>query len=232
MASKVRTAARCLAAGGVLGIASWAAYAGIAWIRYGHAKRSTNPDEADPLLDRFMATYEVAERHRVRVAASAEFTFAAAAALDIQQSTVVRGIFKSPEWILGSEPDKIVRVRTLVAWAKELGWAVLAEVEGREMVFGAVTRPWEAKVIFCPVPPGEFARFHEPGYVKIAWTLRAEPAGAGAVARTETRVSTTDPDTRQKFRRYWAFFSPGIRLIRHLALKMVKREAERAAGRV
>lgn len=43
----------------------------------------------------------------------------------------------------------------------------------------------------------------------------------------ETRVATTDPASRARFRRYWAFFSPGIVLIRLASLPLVKRDAER-----
>jgi hypothetical protein len=191
--SRVRAGTRWLAAGTILGIASWVGYAGIAWIRYGQARRRITPDETDPLLDQFMPTYEVADRHSARVAAPAEITFAAATAIDLQQSTVIRAIFKSRELILRSEPEKPVLARTLLAWAKALGWGELAQVAGREVVVGAVTKPWEPNVVFRALRPDEFAAFHEPSYVKIAWTLRADPISASeSVARTETRVTTTD----------------------------------------
>jgi len=87
-----------------------------------------------------------------------------------------------------------------------------------------------ANVVFRPLSPEEFIAFHEPGYVKIAWALRVDPVNAiESVARTETRVVTTDPGARAKFRRYWSFFSPGIVLIRRIALGLVKRDAERRA---
>jgi hypothetical protein len=92
---------------------------------------------------------------------------------------------------------------------------------------GAVTRPWEPNVVFRPLPTSEFADFHEPGYVKIIWTLRVDPNTAmESIARTDTRVTTTDAGARAKFRVYWAFLSPGIVLIRRAALAMVKKEAE------
>jgi hypothetical protein len=117
-----------------------------------------------------------------------------------------------------------------VPFAKGLGWGVLDEIPGREIVFGAVTRPWEANVVFRALLPDAFAAFNEPDYVKIAWTLRADPIDAReSIARTETRVTTTDPGAREKFRRYWAVFSPGIVLIRRVMLKRVKAEAERRA---
>ena len=73
--------------------------------------------------------------------------------------------------------------------------------------------------------------FNEPGYVKIAWTLRVDPIDAGSsIFRTETRAIATDRAARAKFRRYWSFLSPGIVLIRRLSLPLVKKEAERRAG--
>jgi hypothetical protein len=66
--------------------------------------------------------------------------------------------------------------------------------------------------------------------VKIAWTLRADPEGDSASTfRTETRVLATDADARRRFRRYWAYLSPGIILIRMSMLGPLKREAERRA---
>jgi hypothetical protein len=95
---------------------------------------------------------------------------------------------------------------------------------------GAVTQPWKANVVFRALPPDEFAAFHEPGYVKIVWTLRVDPLGpAESMFRTETRAVCTDPESRARFRRYWSFLSPGIILIRWLSLGPLKVEAERRA---
>ena len=75
---------------------------------------------------------------------------------------------------------------------------------------GAVTQPWLADVVFSALPPDQFPAFREPDSVKIAWTIRADSLSGGAsMFRTETRVSTTDPVARAKFRRYWSLASPG-----------------------
>ena len=111
-----------------------------------------------------------------------------------------------------------------------MGWGVLAEVPDREIVIGAYTQPWHQHVTFRPLPPQEFASFREPGYVKIVWTLAAEPAGPGeSVFITRTRVTATDPESRKKFRRYWAPMSAGIILIRYAGLPLVREQAERQA---
>ena len=86
--------------------------------------------------------------------------------------------------------------------------------------------------MFRGIAPDEFAAFQEPDYVKIVWTLRADPVTATeSVARTETPVTTTDAGARAKFRRYGAVFLPGMLLIRRIAVNTVKRQAERRARR-
>ena len=226
----VRSAALWLGAGIGIAAAVYGAYACLTWYRYGHAA-SPRPEERDPLLDRFMPAYDVAERHNVRVAAPAALTFAAAKDVDLQGSSLVRTIIKARELILRATPDHRPRPRGLLAETQALGWGVLADVPEREVVAGAVTRPWEANVTFRALPPDQFAAFNEPGYVKIVWTLRVEPIGANeSIFRTETRVIATDPAARSKFRWYWSFFSPGIIVIRWSVLGPIKREAERRAA--
>lgn len=227
--SCLRASATWLAAGVGVGAAAYGAYVGMTWYRYGDAA-PPGPEEQDPLLDRFMPSYDVAERHHVRIAAPSAVTLAAARDLDLQGSPVVRGIIKAREVILGATGDDRPRPRGLLAEVQSLGWGVLAEVPEREVVVGAATKPWEANVTFRALPPDAFAAFSEPGYVKIAWTLRAESSGATAsVFRTETRAVATDATARAKFRRYWAFLSPGIILIRWAILGPLKSEAERRA---
>lgn len=223
------TLARWLALGIGAAAGAYAAYVGTTWWRYGRVKPARGK-AADPLLDVFMPVYEIAERHRVYVAAPADVTMAAAVDVDLKGSGIVRAIFKGRELAMGSRPDDRTQPRGLLAEMKSLGWVVLAEIPHREIVAGAVTRPWEANVVFRSVPAEAFAAFDEPDYVKIAWTLRADPLGPGnSIARTETRVVATDSTSRRKFRRYWSLASPGILLIRRFLMKRVKRQAERRA---
>jgi hypothetical protein len=227
---RIRAAATWLGGGIALAAASYAAYVTVAWLRYGRPARRAGSAETDTLLDRFMSAYEVSERHHVRVAAPAEVTLAAARDMDLLQSPLVRWIFRGRELVMGSKPDDHVRPRELLPLVQSLGWGMLADVPGREVVMGAVTKPWEANVVFRPLPSSEFAAFDEPGWVKIVWTLRVDPVGTDeCVFRTETRVVATDREARAKFRRYWAFVSAGIVLIRWMMLEPLKVEAERRA---
>jgi hypothetical protein len=202
-------------------------YAALTWARYGHVH--VNRFSRDDLLYQFLPLPEVDECHRIRVSAPEAVTFAAACELDIQRSPMVRGIFMLrtlPTLLRGGPPRG--PSRGLLAETLSIGWGVLTDLPDREIVVGAVTRPWEPVVTFHPLPPEEFAAFNRPGYAKIVWTLAAEPLGPNeSMFITRTRVSTTDPLARERFRRYWAMFSPGILIIRYAALWLVKAEAER-----
>jgi hypothetical protein len=225
-----RPAGRWLGLASGVAAGAYAAYAGLTWSRYGQV-RPADSEESDPLLDRFMPAYEVVERHHIRVEAPAAVTLEAACDLDLQGSRVVHGIFKAREILLGATPDNRVHPRGLLAEARSWGWGVLADVPGQEVVLGAVTKPWEANVTFRALAPDQFAAFNEPGYVKIAWTLRADRVtDSASVFRTETRASATDAAARSRFRRYWSLLSPGIIVIRWAMLGPVKKEAERRAS--
>jgi hypothetical protein len=196
------------------------------WLRYGNTQaQNTRPD---PLLDRFMPRFEVREHHETRVAAPAEVAFNVARELDMQGSGLVRAIFKGRELLMGANSSSQRRPQPFLPEVLALGWRILHEEPGRKLVVGAVTRPWEANVTFHGLEPEEFAGFQEPGYTKIIWTLEAEPTGsATSVFRTETRAATTDPESRRRFRRYWAMVSPGVVLIRHEMLRQVRGQAAR-----
>jgi hypothetical protein len=234
-----------VAAGGIAGAAAaavvgYAACAGTAWAHFGHATKARSKDEQDTLLDEFMPLYDIVERHHIGVAATADVTLGVARDMNVFDSQIVRAIFKGRELLLGATPPPqgVALPPGLVPAALHLGWGVLSDHAGREIVLGGVTRPWEPNPVFRDLLPHDFAMFAEPDYVKIAWTLRADPLPDGtSIFRTETRAIATDVAARAKFRRYWAVVSPGVVLIRRMMLEPVKREAERraaalAAGRV
>jgi hypothetical protein len=204
-------------------------YLARSWCNYGKVSTAGTPD---PLLDRFMPTYEVREYHEIRVAAPVDIAYAATRAMDINRSPVVRGIFRARQLALGADDDA-APPRPLLEETRALGWGILAEEPGREIVMGAVTQPWLANVRFEGLPPDEFAEFSRPAYVKIAFTLAADPIDSNtSLVRSETRVATTNAYARQRFRRYWTLVSPGVRLIRLKSMRLVRADAERRAQAV
>lgn len=207
--------------------AAYLAYVATSWARYGQPATSAD-DEEDPLLDRFMPVYDVVDRQHRRMTAPAAAVLAASREMNLLDSPVARAIFKARELILSARPEDRRHGRGLLAEVQALGWAVLAEIPDREIVVGAVTQPWKANVIFRAVPAEKFAAFAEPDYVKIVWNLRADPIGPRtSIFRTETRAVGTDTAARAKFRAYWAFFSPGMKLIRWASLGPLANDAAR-----
>ncbi|MFI5179311.1 MAG: hypothetical protein ACHQO8_12130 [Vicinamibacterales bacterium] len=219
---------RWAAAGVGFAAGTYAAVAATAWFRYGRVSDRAPGEDADPLLDHFMPDYEIVERHHVRVSAPADVVMAAACEMFLERSPIIRALFKGRALVMGSRSSSGPDARPFLVQMEALGWGRLAEIPGREVVMGAVTQPWKADVVFRPVPPDTFAAFDEPEYVKIAWTLRADPAGADrSIFRTETRAVATDSTARARFRRYWSLASPGIALIRRMSLGPLKADAER-----
>jgi hypothetical protein len=220
---------RLAAAAASLAAAGYAFSAAVNWRRYGRPARPS-AEESDRLLDDFIPEYEIVERHRIAVAAPAATTLATARDQDLLAHPVIRAVFRMRELVMQGTAEQQERPRALLPQVLSLGWGILADVPGREVVVGAVTQPWKSDVVFHALPPGRFRAFGEPGFVKIAWSLRADPTGPqSSVFRTETRAVATDASARMKFRRYWSLVSPGVGLIRRMSLGPLKCEAERRA---
>ncbi|HET9985914.1 MAG TPA: hypothetical protein VFQ38_20110 [Longimicrobiales bacterium] len=207
----------------------WGAYAAVAWLTFGHPRPAGT---SDPLMDRHLPHPDIAEVHQTRVAAPPSVTYAVARRMDLQRSGIIHAIFRGRELILGATPDARRPHVPLVDELLSLGWGVLEDVPGRQLVFGAVTQPWRTDVVFRALPRESFASFDSAGYVKIVVTLAVDSVGpSDSVFRTETRALATNPAARAKFRRYWSVFSPGILLIRREAVRLVRREAERSEAK-
>jgi hypothetical protein len=185
--------------------------------------------EGPRTIDRFVPRWDARERHGVLVRAPAEVAFAAAERFDLLSAPAIRAIFRLRAWAMRAEPPPSRWGGGFVAEALRGGWGVLSRTDGREVVLGAVTRPWEGNVVFRPVAPEAFAGFAEPDLVRIAWTIEAAPLGpARCRLSTETRAVATDEGARRRFRRYWRLAGAGIVLIRWVALPAIRRDAERA----
>lgn len=185
---------------------------------------------AGRLVNWFMPVADVKECHEALVHAPAAVVLDVARNLDMQSVPLIRAIFWLRGKLLGATPVAR-RAQGLMAEMTGLGWGVLAERPGRELVMGAVTQPWKADVKFTPIAPDRFTAFAEPDLVKIVWTLEVEPLGPTLTRfRTETRAVATDGSAQRKFLRYWRWAGFGIVLIRWLLVPALRREAERRAS--
>ena len=87
---------------------------------------------------------------------------------------------------------------------------------------GAVTKPWDAEPVFRAMPPDAFSDFPEPDYVKIVWTLRADPV--------DRALGRPDGNPRDRDRRGGAQEVPTV-LVAFLAGHMSTSQAPLAAER-
>lgn len=192
--------------------AAWLASSALSYLRYPAEPRAAR-GPATP-LDAFIPAPEIEDRHGVHVDAPATVTMATATTAELHGFPPVRAL-------LGKRGPFVDVLRSI-------GWEELASESGRWAVFGTVTKASRREPAFVRLSAAEFTSFDEPGFVKIAWSISAEPEGDGARLSIETRIATTSPEARRRFRRYWATVSPGIVVLRVLALRTIKRAAEHA----
>ncbi|SDO69785.1 Polyketide cyclase / dehydrase and lipid transport [Nakamurella panacisegetis] len=184
-------------------------------------------------LDRYLPDPQVSERHSRLVHAEPSAVQSAIGQLDLTGIPAVRALL-----VLRGLPGRLrARLRGgappipapfTVADMAGAGWIPLAPGP-QELAFGTVTRPWrigdEAPLA---MDPESFTTFSAPGYAKIAFAIRTEPAGPGWTrVTTETRVCLTDPRSRRRFAAYWAMVGPFSALIRRMILRRIRIQVER-----
>lgn len=190
------------------------------------------------LLDEFLPRYDHAVVHAQVFRAPPDECLAAALAMDIFRAPLIRALIDVrglPQRLRdglgghGTEPGASRRTFRLLDMTR-IGWIVLGETPGVEMVLGQVGRPWEptASLPDTPLSPDQFVAFDQPGFAKIAVGVRAVPYGrSSSVLTMETRVALTDDASRRRFRRYWLVIGPFSHLVRRTALRLLASELAR-----
>jgi hypothetical protein len=181
------------------------------------------------LIDDFMPTFDVSERHHTMVQAPAERTYEATRRLDLARSRVVRALYTArgiPLMVRRRRPRP--RAMTLDDLVQS-GFVWLGQDPDRELVLGVVGTFWKPMGGVRRIEASEFAAFDEPGVAKAAWNFRVIPDGDDrSFVLTETRVRVPDDASRRKFVLYWAVIGSFSGVIRKQALMLIKRDAERA----
>jgi len=192
------------------------------------------------LIDQFLPTYDVGVVHADVFRATPAQCYLVASELDLFRTPWIRALIG-----LRGLPQRVARTlrgrgtaTTLEASRStfrfrdmvDMGWISLGETPGVELVLGQVGRPWKGVAVSTHVPttPEQFRSFDEPGFAKIATSLRVDPYGnASSILTMETRVAITDDTSRRRFRRYWLVIGPLSSLIRRLALRLLATEFRR-----
>jgi len=213
------------------------------------ARRAQPPEQSSAgkaadsqlLMDQFLPRYDFAVAHADVLRAPPARCYGAANELDLFQAPLARtllGIRGLPQGVVGTlrggaktaaqSSRRTFRFKDMVG----LGWILLGETPGVEMVLGQVSRPWKAVAAYtdAPTTPEQFASFDKPGFAKIAASLRVDPYGNdSSILTMETRVALTDAKSRRRFRRYWLLVGPFSSLIRRMALRLLAAEFRRSA---
>jgi hypothetical protein len=172
------------------------------------------------LLDRFLPAWDVRETHGIRVHAPAERILDAVRQVTPADAPLLRALFALRGLPAGAREP---------IWEQMLGragFAQLAEEPGRELVAGAIGRPWN--LLERLRRDADFEAFDDPGYAKMALGFHA----VDDVLTTETRVLLTDDEARRWFARYWRVVGPLSSLTRRSWLAAAKELAEKTAHRV
>jgi hypothetical protein len=188
------------------------------------------------LLDEWMPSFDVATRHSIDVAASAERTYGIARTAHLGTPLVVRmllGLRAIP-----ALSAHLFSSRAAAAPGTErlrgpggIPFTLLAEDPGSEFLLGLAGRFWTPSGGVVPSDAEIFRRPPRPGLAHGLWNFRVEPRAHGCRVTTETRVLCADATTRTHFLRYWRLIHLGSGLIRHSLLRRIRRDAERSADR-
>jgi hypothetical protein len=196
---------------------------------------------AEPLLiDQFMPTYDLAIMYSRVFRAPPEQCFETVVDFDLFQLPAFRVLigarglpFRLADALRrrGDQAEASAaptfRLRDLPA----IGWMLLGERPGAELVFGQIGKPWRPRggAPRQPVARAAFAGFDQPGFAKLVESTRVDPYGErSTIVTMETRVAVTDEDSRRRFRRYWLVVGPCSHLLRRTALHVWARRLEGA----
>jgi hypothetical protein len=110
------------------------------------------------------------------------------------------------------------------------GFHLLAEEAGEELVLGFIGRWWDRGYGRVEWSAEQFRDFNRPGYAVGAWGFTVLPYGSSTtVLVTDVRVRCTDEGARRSFQRYWTAVGPFVTAMGRPVLRLIRKEAERAA---
>jgi hypothetical protein len=147
---------------------------------------------------------------------------------DLGESPFARALFAVrtlPSRLGGASVAPVrLRIDDLQSTFAHPGFQILGDVP-YELTVGAIGKVWQLHIPFVHVDgPDAYASFAEPGWIKVAWTIRLEPLGAASTRLTfDLRVDATDEDSWTRFKRYWLVIGPGSHFVRHALLAGLRR---------
>lgn len=163
----------------------------------------------------------------VEVSASPSEAYALCRHLDLGRSPLTRLLFRLrtlPDLFRAPEPEILSLSLDDLTSPGQPGFRIIEDRPGEVFVVGAIAKPWEAEIPFLAIAPEDFISFSEPGWARIAWSLRFEPTIFGTRIEIALRFDTTNSEAMLKLERYYRLIGPFSHFIRRHLLSLVARE--------
>jgi hypothetical protein len=182
------------------------------------------------LIDEWMPSFDESEFHSREIAAPAPVVEAAVRSLEpgeLRLTGLLMGVRTLPGRLTGR--PRPVRSGPLLDGVLSMGFVLLDERPGEQLLLGVVGRPWRPRGdgLDSLDGPDAFRAYSQPGSIRATWDFVLAPAGRGTLLSTETRIAGTDAAGTRTFRRYWRLVMPGSALIRRDMLRATAVRAER-----
>ena len=173
------------------------------------------------LQDKYLPVYHFVETHLIDIRSDAETIYKAALTSDFSTSPVTKVLLS----LRGISTQRSFGLDA----AREVGFTLLEEVDGREIIFGLTGQFWKARGNIQYLSRHDFIKFNDENFAQATWNFSiVENSIDFCRLLTETRIYCPGKLTRMKFRFYWLFIKPFSGLIRMEMLKAIKSAAERA----
>ena len=188
------------------------------------------------VLDRLIPAAQLMEINAADVPAPPSIVWDRIRHGELAQAPLVRALFALRNLFMrdSSGASPTIRIDDLRSSPERPGFQMLVNDPPREFAVGAIGQVWRLDIPFVHVATAnDYARFGQPGYVKVAWAVRVVPGETNDRCRVEidVRVHATDEPSWRKFQRYFWLVGPFSRYIRRSFLKALVRDAARPDGR-
>lgn len=182
------------------------------------------------LIDQLMPAFRLRQVDHVAVQAPPDCAWAAVESFDASSISYVRWLFDLrliPAWISARVRGRPApeRARLSLRDAGSAAGFFRLDEPAREICVGSIGKFWKADIEYASDAQHRFQTFAEPGFGKLAWSLRIDPrASGGSWITFDLRVGATDDQAWRTFGRYWALIGQFSHLVRRGLLSAMERE--------
>jgi hypothetical protein len=169
------------------------------------------------LIDKYFADFQFNEVHQTEIHAKPMDIYPIIKSIDFSRSKVIKLLFQ-----LRGLPNRMCSLEGFI----EVGFTLLEENAGEEIVIGAIFHPLKFRPIV--VSPDKFREFDEKGHVKAGMNFLISRIDENrSLLSTESRVFCTSGKAKLVFTPYWLLIRRFSGLIRIMMLRLIKQEAEK-----